>query len=155
MRIPSVATLALAGGALLLPTGAAAQVDDVKAAIRDELAAWNSGDVTTFGSFFAEQARGFNLDGGQVIVGFNARLIEAALAAGFAIHLEPRDIDVKIYGHMAVTVAYMDGSITLPGGEPQEGTWRYSETRIEQDGVWKVVQYHFSPLTTAPIRRRR
>ena len=111
------------------------------------LAAWNQGDVAGFGAFFSTDTRGFNLDGGILIRGFNAAALEAALNAGFAINVEPRDIDVKIYDNAAVGVAYLDGSITLPGGMVREGTWRYSETRVKDGDSWKVVQYHISLMT--------
>jgi len=123
-----------------------AQEDEVRAAMLATLAAWNAGEVAEFGAFFASETRGFNLDGGLLIKGFNAPVLEAAISAGFGINVEPRDIDVKLYGDAAVGVAYLDGSITLPGGMVREGTWRYSETRVREDGTWKVVQYHISAM---------
>jgi hypothetical protein len=47
---------------------------------------------------------------------------------------------------VAVAVAKIEGVITLPGGEIQEGPWQYSETRVLEGGTWKVVQYHFSSV---------
>ncbi|UCD23904.1 MAG: DUF4440 domain-containing protein [Gemmatimonadota bacterium] len=127
-----------------------AQVEDaVKASMLETLAAWNAGDVEGFGAFFAPDTRGFNLDGGLLIRGFNAAALQAAISAGFGINVEPRDIDVKVYGNAAVGVAYLDGSITLPGGAVREGTWRYSETRVNDGSTWKVVQYHISQMTVA------
>ena len=135
--------------AFVLQTDLQAQEDAVRASMMETLAAWNAGDVTGFGAFFATDTRGFNLDGGILIRGFNAQALEAAISAGFGINVEPRDIDVKVYGNAAVGVAYLDGSITLPGGAVREGTWRYSETRVNDGGTWKVVQYHISAMTVA------
>ena len=123
-----------------------AQEEEVRAAMLATLAAWNAGDVAEFGALFGSETRGFNLDGGLLIRGFNAPALEAAISAGFGINVEPRDIDVKMYGDAAVGVAYLDGSITLPGGMVREGTWRYSETRVKEGGTWKVVQYHISAM---------
>ena len=123
-----------------------AQEEEVEASMLATLAAWNEGDVAGFGAFFGSETRGFNLDGGLLIRGFNAAGLEAAISAGFGINVEPRDVDVKIYGEAAVGVAYLDGSITLPGGMVREGTWRYSETRVKQGGTWQVVQYHISAM---------
>jgi hypothetical protein len=134
-------------GLIIYTQTAESQVEDVKAAMMASLAAWNDGDVAAFGAFFSSDTRGFNLDGGVLIRGFNAAALEAALNAGFAISVQPRDIDVKLYGNVAVGVAYLDGSITLPGGAVREGTWRYSETRVKDSGTWKVVQYHISQMT--------
>jgi len=137
----------LACGLIIYTQTAESQVEEVKAAMMASLAAWNDGDVEAFGAFFSSDTRGFNLDGGVLIRGFNAAALEAALNAGFAISVKPRDIDVKLYGNVAVGVAYLDGSITLPGGAVREGTWRYSETRVKDGGTWKVVQYHISQMT--------
>lgn len=131
----------------------AAQTGDVRSAILASLAAWNNGDVKGFASYYAKDARGFNLDNGALITGVHQTMLQAAVTAGFRVHVEPRDIDIKIYGNVAVTVAYLDGSITLPGGEPRPGTWRYSETRVKIDGIWKVVQYHISPMAARASRR--
>lgn len=134
-------------GLIIYTQTAQSQVEEVRAAMLASLAAWNEGDVEGFGSFFGAETRGFNLDGGVLIRGFNAAALEAALNAGFAINVTPRDIDVQVYGNAAVGVAYLDGSITLPGGTVRQGTWRYSETRVKDGDVWKVVQYHISPQT--------
>jgi len=143
IRITAVFTC----GLIIYTETAQPQEEEVKAAMLASLAAWNGGDVAAFGSFFSTETRGFNLDGGLLIRGFNSAALEAALNAGFAINVEPRDIDVKVYGNAAVGVAYLDGSITLPGGTVREGTWRYSETRVKDGNTWKVVQYHISQMT--------
>ena len=82
------------------------------------------------------------------------QMVELALQAGFTVKFTPRDIDVKIIGSTAVAVGYLDGEITIPGGEAQSGTWRYSETRVMEDDTWKVVQYHFSRMSAAMAPRR-
>jgi ketosteroid isomerase-like protein len=131
---------------------AAAQENEVRAAMIESLAAWSASDFQKLGSFYATQTRGFMLDGGMLISGYNAAALEAAVAVGFGFNMEPHDIDILLVTEtVAVSVAIVEGSITMPGGAPQEGTWRYSETRKKEDGVWKVVQYHFSPLTLAPL----
>ena len=89
-------------------------------------------------------------DGTFLITGFSAPMLEAAVASGVSFDVEPRDIDIVMIGDIAAaSVAIIEGTITLPGGAVQEGPWRYSETRVKEDGIWKVVQYHFSPLTMA------
>jgi hypothetical protein len=91
-------------------------------------------------------------DGGELITGYSAEELQAAVSAGFAFSVEPRDIDIIVVAQgVAVAVVIIEGSITLPGGVVQEGVWRYSETRLKEGGVKKVIQYHFSPATVAPI----
>lgn len=134
-------------GMLALGQSAAAQQDEVREAMVASLAAWTAGDFETLGNYYAPQTRGFMLDGGFLITGYNPAALQAAVDAGFSFSLEAKDIDIVIIGEtVAVSVAYVEGSVTTPGAEPQGGEWRYSETRVKEGGFWKVVQYHFSPL---------
>ena len=129
---------------------AVAQEDEVRAAMVESLAAWSAADFQKLGNFYAAETRGYMLDGGMLITGYNAAALEMAVSAGFGFNVEPRDIDIMMVTEtVAVTVAIVEGAITMPGGEVQEGSWRYSETRKLEGGVWKVVQYHFSPLSIA------
>jgi ketosteroid isomerase-like protein len=130
----------------------AAQDAAVRAAMEESLAAWRDQDFEQLGSFYATQTRGFMLDGGYLITGFSIEGLQAAAEMGVAFEVEPQDVDIMMVGDgIAVAVAILEGSVTLPGGTPEEGTWRYSETRINEGGTWKVVQYHFSPLEMAPL----
>ncbi len=149
MRIPALIMVATFAGAPVQ-----AQQEEVLAAIEDQLAAWSAGDIETFATYYDPEVRGFNLDGGPLIAGFNAPMLEAALQAGFAVQFTPRDVQVRIVGSTAVSVGYLDGAITIPGAQAQEGTWRYSDTRVLTDGKWKVVQYHFSQMSPAMAPRR-
>jgi ketosteroid isomerase-like protein len=125
----------------------AAQEEEVRAAMVESLAAWSAGDFQRLGTFFAEQTRGYMLGGTILVTGFNPQALEAAVSAGFSFDIEPREIDILMAGEtVAVAVAMVEGTITLPGGELQQGPWQYSETRILQDGQWRVIQYHFSPV---------
>ena len=131
-------------------TSAVAQEDEVRNAIVESLAAWRAADFQKLGTFYDARVRGYMLDGGMLLTGYNAAALDAAVSTGFAFALEPQDIDILIVSPaVAVAVAIVEGSITLPGGATQEGSWRYSETRVKEGGVWKVLQYHFSPLAQA------
>jgi uncharacterized protein (TIGR02246 family) len=129
-------------------TAVVAQEDDVRAAMLETIAAWTNGDFDRFAQSYHAETRGFLFGGGILARGFNQAALEAAHEAGFRATMELRDIEVKVLGNVAVAVAYADGSLTLPGGEVRNGTWRYSETRVLEDGSWKIVQYHFSELTS-------
>ncbi len=131
-------------------TSAVAQEAEVRNAIVESLAAWRAADFQKLGTFYDARVRGYMLDGGMLLTGYNAAALEAAVSTGFAFSLEPRDIDIVIISpEVAASVAIVEGTITLPGGATQEGSWRYSETRVKEGGVWKVLQYHFSPLAQA------
>lgn len=132
-----------------LASGAAAQEADVRRAIRETLGAWSSGDFDRFASYYHPQARGFFLDGGVLLEGVDAEALKAGYEAGVRASFTLADLDVRLFGDVAVSEAYLEGALTLPGGAVRPGTWRYSETRIREGSTWKVVQFHFSPMTAA------
>ena len=124
-----------------------AQEEEVRTAMVESLAAWSAGDFQRLGTFFAEETRGYMLGGSMLITGFNPEALQAAVSAGFSFQIEPNEIDILMVGEaVAVAVAMIEGTVTLPGGEVQDGPWQYSETRVLEEGRWRVVQYHFSPL---------
>jgi len=130
--------------ALLSAPNLYAQEAAVQQSIDEMVTAWEAGDFEKFAEFYHEDTRGFFLDGGVLLEGFNVAALTAAYNAGFRAEMSVRDVDVRKYGEVAVSVAYMDGVLTIPGGGRVEGTWRYSETRIVEGDGWKIVQYHFS-----------
>lgn len=136
--ILAASLLAVAG-----PMHVDAQEADVRQAIENTLDAWRAGDFATFAEFYHADTRGFLFDGSVLLEGFNVAMLTAASDAGFGADLSITEYDVDIYGETAVGVGYLTGTISLPTGAVIEGTWRYSETRVN-DGSWKIVQYHFS-----------
>jgi hypothetical protein len=147
------ATLTLLTIALLCgPVEARSQEADVRASVEETLKAWSGGDLESFADFYHSDTRGFFMDGGVLVVGFDGNALRAGFESGFRAELTLRDLDVKVYESTAVSVAYLDGSITLPNGTSIPGTWRYSEARVWDGSDWKIVQYHFSRLTVQPVR---
>ena len=131
---------------LLASSSAGAQEADVRAAVSETLAALIARDVTKFGSFYHADTRGFFVDGSTMIEGFSAVAVRIAYATGLRVNVVMSDLNVNVYGNTAVSGALFQGSVTLPGGAVASGTWRYSETRVLDDGTWKVIQYHVSQL---------
>ena len=128
-----------------LASGSArAQEDDVRAAVTETLAALVARDVPAFANFYHEGTRGFFVDRSNMIEGFSSLAVRAAFITGLRLDVAMSDLNVKVYGDAAVVGALFRGSVTLPGGAVATGTWRYSETRVLDDGTWKVVQYHLS-----------
>ena len=148
-RITTMLLAIFCGGISIQP--AAAQEEDVRAAMVESLAAWSAADFQRLGNFFAERTRGYMPGGSMLLTGFNPAALDAAVSAGVSFDIEPQDIDILMVSEtVAVAVATVEGVITLPGGAVQEGPWQYSETRVLEGGTWKVVQYHFSPLPAGP-----
>lgn len=121
-----------------------AQQAEVSAAIEETLAAWREGRFEEFVAFYHPEARGFYLDGGPLAATFDLQALRAAHSAGFRADVTLRDLEVRVYGPTSVAAGYLTGALTLPGGVTLPGTWRYTETRVREEGVWKVVQFHFS-----------
>ena len=128
------------------------QDGDVRAAITETLAAWSAGDFEGLGQFYRADTRGFLFGGGPLVKGFNPVALQAAYEAGFRATFDVRGLDVKVLGDAAIAVAYLDGTLALPGGEEEAGSWRYSETRVRDGESWKIAQYHFSKVTTPAAR---
>lgn len=131
--------------------GAAAQEVEVRGAVEATLAAWTAGDFQAFADQYHPRTRGFFFDGGALLEGINVAALQAGYDAGIRADLTLRDLDVQIYAQTSVSIAYLDGALTLPGGGVQAGSWRYTETRVRDGGAWKVVQFHFSEAAT-PMR---
>ena len=118
----------------------------VRADVSETLSALAAGDANTFVDFFHDDARGFFVDGSTMIEGISVLAFRAAYLTGLRTNVVMSDLNVKVYGNTAVSGALLGGSVTLPGGAVMEGTWRYSDTRVLEEGTWKVVQYHISQL---------
>jgi ketosteroid isomerase-like protein len=123
---------------------AAAQEAEVRAAVSATLAALVARDVPAFANFYHNDTRGFFVDRTSMIEGFSSVAVRLAFATGLRVNVVMNDLDVKVYGNTAVSRAIFQGSVTLPLGAVASGTWRYSETRVLDEGTWKVVQYHVS-----------
>ncbi len=124
---------------------------EVRAALEATVAAWSAGDFDAFAAQYHADVRGFFLDGAPLARGFDAAALRMAFEAGLTADVSIRDVDVRVHDGAAVTVAYLEGAINLPGGAGAiGGTWRYSDTRVRADGAWKVVQYHISELGGRP-----
>lgn len=144
-RVVPLLMLAYAAGT----GGVSAQEAEVRAAMTETLAAWAAGDFATFAGFYDAEARGFLLDGGMLVEGIDPAALRMGYEAGIRAEFTVRELDVRMVGGVALSTAYLDGSITLPGGSAQSGSWRYTDARVEEGGVWKVLQYHFSDMTAS------
>ena len=139
---------ALAAALMIWTPGLDAQEREVEDAVEATLEALSEGRYEDFLSHFLPSARGFFLDGGSLLsTGFSAQQLNLAAQAGAGVDVELDDLDSAVHGDAAVSVAYLEGSVTLPGGIVVEGVWRYSETRVLVDGAWKVVQFHMSEMS--------
>ncbi len=131
---------------LLAWGSASAQEAAVRADVETTLSALNEGDAPAFANFFYEGARGFFVDGSNMTPGVTVLAFRAAYLTGMRSNLVMSNLIVRVHGNTAVSGALLTGSVTLPGGAVRMGTWRYSDTRVLDEGTWKIVQYHISQL---------
>ncbi len=123
-----------------------AQETDVRADVSATLAALAAGDAITFVDFFHDDVRGFFVNGSNMIEGISVLALRALYLTGLQTNVIMSELNVRVYGNTAVSGALLQGSVTMPGGAMISGTWRYSDTRVLDEGRWKVIQYHLSQL---------
>jgi len=139
----ALATVALAG------TAQGQDEQAVKQAILTHYEAANSGDTPTVIEQHSANFNGFLLDLGP-LVRFDSRDEQRKAwidnpDADFVADLEPRDIEVMLVGDVAIATLYLDGSWG-PRAAPVEGPFRVTEVWVKEDGAWKELHHHDSPL---------
>ena len=118
----------------------------MRADVSATLAALAAGDAITFVDFFHDDVRGFFVNGSNMIEGISVLALRALYLTGLQTNVVMSELNVRVYGNIAVSGALLQGSVTMPGGAMISGTWRYSDTRVLDEGRWKVIQYHLSQL---------
>jgi CubicO group peptidase (beta-lactamase class C family) len=123
---------------------------DVRAAVADLVAGYNSGDVDKIVSRLATQQNGFPSEGGFLSSIVNAEELRGAFKSGVKLNFEMRDLEVAVYGDTALTTGFFGGAVIRPnGGSRRDGPWRASFFWNKQGGVWKLVHSHLSPASVA------
>ncbi len=123
---------------------------EVKAAVMDIIAGFNSGNVDQIERRLAPQQNRFQGDGGFLISFIDASELRSAFQAGFKVKMEVHNLEAAVYGESAIATFFTGTTITPPNGPPRtEGPWRSSFFLNKQDGVWKLVHSHQSPLGRA------
>ncbi len=142
--------LVLVWGLALTTLASANDTDDVKAAVLAVDAAFSNGDVETILKYMHPEHSRFAGDGGLVNpVGFTEAGLKAFFEAGNKLNIQGRHMEVKIYGDTGVVTYYTVIVIILPDGNITQTTTRETEVWVKQDGNWKRVHIHSSPLTPA------
>lgn len=142
-------TTLLVVGMLATTIAMADDSDDVKAAFLARFAAINAGDAGTMAQHHTPEYSGFNRGGALLVVNTSLeeqRTARQAIFDAIRIYLQPRNVEVKVYGNAAVVTAYLVGSANPPTGDPQRWTDRRTGVWIKQGGTWKEVHLHQSPI---------
>jgi CubicO group peptidase (beta-lactamase class C family) len=135
--------------------GQAAEAE-VKAALMDIVAGFNSSNVDQIERRLAPQANRFYVEGGFLTSFLDATELRGAFQSGFKIKLEVHNLEAAVYGDSAITTFFVNRTITPPNGPQRtEGPWRNSYFWNKQDGSWKLVHSHTSPLNGALITEKQ
>ncbi len=128
---------------------------EVKAAVMDIIAGFNSGNVDQIERRLAPQHNGFQGEGGFLTSFINEDELRGAFKAGFKLKFEVHNLETAVYGDSAIATFFMSGTITPPNGAQRtEGPWRSSFVLNKQDGAWKLVHSHQSAMNRALITEK-
>ncbi len=130
--------------------GQAAEAE-VKAAVMDIVAGYNAGNVDQIEKRLAPQQNVFQGDGG-FLSSFNGADLRQAFQSGLKLKLDIMDLEAAVYGDSAVATFFLQGTATQANAPARpQGPWRVSYFWNKQDGAWKLVHIHQSPLSGAVI----
>jgi CubicO group peptidase (beta-lactamase class C family) len=138
------------------PSGASrAAEDEVKAAVMDIVNGYNSGNVDQIAQRLAPQNNRFQGEGGFLTSFIDAAELRRAFQAGFKLKFEVQNLETAVYGDSAIATFFMSGTVTPPNGAiRREGPWRCSFIWNKQDGIWKLVHSHQSPMDRGMITEK-
>jgi len=115
--------------------GEAAEAE-VKAAVMDIIAGFNTGSVEQIERRLAPQQNRFQGEGGFLTSFINAAELRQAFQARFKINIEVQNLETAVYGDSAIATFFMATTVTPPNGTPRiEGPWRVSYFLNKQDGA--------------------
>jgi CubicO group peptidase (beta-lactamase class C family) len=128
---------------------------EVKAALMDIVAGFNSGNVDQIQQRLAPQQNRFQGEGGFLTRFVDVPELKGAFQAGFKVNIEVNNLEAAVYGDSAITTFFARTIVTPPNGPQRtEGPWRSSYFWNKQDGAWKLVHAHQSPLGRAMITEK-
>ena len=146
--------MVLVGGMVLTNMAVADDAEDVKAAVLALDAAYENKDMSVIVQYMHPERSSYRSGGGLLAEGFNKDGLKAAFDAGLKIDTgNIRHVTVKTYGNTGVVTGYQGLNVTLANGTIIRGTVRVSEVWTKQQGKWKLVHSHSSPLEPAPRER--
>ena len=128
---------------------------EVKAAVMDIVGGYNSSSVDQIQRRLAPQQNRFLAEGGFLTSFIDAPELRQAFQANYKINIEVQNLETAVYGDSAIATFFANTTVTPPNGTPRtEGPWRVSYFLNKQDGTWKLVHAHQSPLGRAIITEK-
>ena len=128
---------------------------EVKAAMTNLMAGFSTGNADQIERYISPRHNSFRREGGFPTVFTDPAELRGLFRSGFKINPEIRSLEAAVYGDAALTTCIMSVMVAPPGQNSRtEGPWRASYLWHKQDGAWKLVHSHESPLTVALITEK-
>jgi CubicO group peptidase (beta-lactamase class C family) len=128
---------------------------EVKAAVMDIIGGFNSSSLEQIERRLAPQQNRFPGEGGFLTSFVDATELRNLFQSGWKLNFNVENLETAVYGNNAVATFLVKGTITPSNGSPRpDGPWRSSYVLNKQDGVWKLVHSHQSPLNRALITEK-
>ncbi|HKU77081.1 MAG TPA: serine hydrolase [Pyrinomonadaceae bacterium] len=128
---------------------------EVKAAVMDIVAGYNSGNVDQIQRRLAPQQNRFYSEGGFLTRFIDVDDLRGAFQGGLKVQMEINNLETAVYGDSAITTFFARSTVTPANGPPRiNAPSRSSYFWNKQDGAWKLVHAHSSPLVQAMITEK-
>lgn len=132
---------------------------EVRAAVADLLAGYNSGSAEQIERRLAARRNGFQSGGGLLRDIVDLEELRGAFRSGVKLNFEMRELEVAVYGDAALATGLFGGTVNRPNGPARaDGPWRASLVWHREGADWKLAHSHLSapnaPLVNDRWRRR-
>ena len=136
---------------LILTASALAMADDVadiKSAMEKHFVTFNAGDAAGHIAHHMARNSSFGPEGGALAVNDSSEEeiaeLQASFEEGYKFDFQLVDLDVAMYGDMAVVTSLQTGTVTTPDGKTENVKNRRTAIVVRDGNDWKEVHSHIS-----------